>query len=70
MRQEKLQELEQEIGYCFRDKQLLTRAMTHSSYAHEKFQPKFSDNERLEFLGDAVLELISSEFLYTAYPEK
>ena len=70
MKQKKLQELEQEIGYQFQDEGLLVHALTHSSYAHEKFQPKFSDNERLEFLGDAVLEVISSDFLYNAYPEK
>ena len=70
MKQERLQKFEKEIGYCFKKKELLINALTHSSYAHEKYQPKLSDNERLEFLGDAVLELISSDYLYTLYPEK
>lgn len=59
--------LEQIIGYRFHDKHLLTQAMTHSSYANEKKQGKAGCNERLEFLGDAVLELISSDFLYAKY---
>ena len=48
---------------------LLLRAFTHSSYANEKHLKRFSDNERLEFLGDAVLELVSSEFLYLNYKD-
>jgi len=61
----KFQEL---IGYAFKDEQLLKQALTHSSYANEKHLKKLSDNERLEFLGDAVLEVVSSEFLYQNYP--
>ena len=61
----KFQEL---IGYTFKNEQLLKQALTHSSYANEKHLKKLSDNERLEFLGDAVLEVISSEFLYANYP--
>lgn len=56
--------LEKKIGYTFQDFSLLKRAMMHSSYTNEKHLPKYECNERLEFLGDAVLELISSEFLY------
>lgn len=56
------------IGYEFKNEQLLKQALTHSSYANEKHLKKLSDNERLEFLGDAVLEVISSEFLYENYP--
>ena len=41
-----------------------SQALTHSSFANEKHMKKLSDNERLEFLGDAVLEVVSSEFLY------
>ena len=48
----------------------MRQALTHSSYANEKHMKKHSDNERLEFLGDAVLEIISSEFLYKEYPDK
>ncbi|MDE6314121.1 MAG: ribonuclease III [Lachnospiraceae bacterium] len=60
----KLEELQKKIGYKFHDIKLLKHALTHSSYANERRLPKFENNERLEFLGDAVLELISSEFLY------
>lgn len=63
MKESKIQELEQIIGYRFQDKELLTLAMTHSSYANEH-RMRYKHNERLEFLGDAVLELVSSEFLY------
>ncbi len=59
-----LKELEEKIGYAFEDASLLNRAMIHSSYANEKHLPKYECNERLEFLGDAVLELVSSEFLF------
>mgnify|MGYP003305125415 FL=1 len=61
----KFQEL---IGYAFKNEQLLKQALTHSSYANEKHLKKLSDNERLEFLGDAVLEVVSSEFLFQNYP--
>ncbi len=63
-------ELEKKIDYQFHDFRLLQQAMTHSSYANEHHIDKLSCNERLEFLGDAVLELISSDFLYRNYPEK
>ena len=56
------------IGYQFNNEELLKQALTHSSYANEKHLKKLSDNERLEFLGDAVLELTSSEFLFAHYP--
>ena len=56
-----LKKLEQTIGYQFTAKSLLEQAMTHSSYANEKHLGKLGCNERLEFLGDAVLELISSD---------
>ncbi|MCQ2507795.1 MAG: ribonuclease III [Dorea sp.] len=61
-----LQELEKKIGYEFSNKALLENAMIHSSYANEKRMPKYKCNERIEFLGDAVLELVSSEFLFFA----
>ena len=63
-------EFQNKIGYHFSNEALLRQALTHSSYAHEKHMKKFSDNERLEFLGDAVLEIVSSEFLYNNYPLK
>lgn len=64
-----LAELEKIIGYTFQNKNLLSQAMTHSSYANEKKLGKLGCNERLEFLGDAVLELVSSDFLYKKFLE-
>ena len=61
-------EFEERIGYQFQDKKLLAQALTHSSYANECHMGRLSDNERLEFLGDAVLELVSSEFLFESFP--
>ena len=61
--------LEERIGYHFREAALLTQAMTHSSYANEKRLAPHHDNERLEYLGDAVLELVTSDYLYHRYPE-
>lgn len=57
------------IKYQFQNVQLLKNALTHSSYANEKKTGKFKDNERLEFLGDAVLELTSSDFIYKKYTD-
>lgn len=64
-----LKELERKIGYRFRNPSLLERAMMHSSYVNEKHLPKYCCNERLEFLGDAVLELVSSDYLFKENPE-
>ena len=64
-----LRELEEIIGYKFKNRHYLEQAMTHSSYANEKNLGKLGCNERLEFLGDAVLELISSDFLYGEFPK-
>lgn len=63
-------EIEEKIGYQFRNKVLLTQALTHSSYANERHLNRPADNERLEFLGDAVLEVVSSDFLFHEYPER
>ncbi len=68
MNQNILEEFQNVIGYHFENRNLLRQALTHSSYANEKHMHKLSDNERLEFLGDAVLEIISSEFLFENYP--
>lgn len=57
--------LEKEIGYEFRNKKLLETALTHTSYAYEK---KKQSNEKLEFLGDSILEFVSSEFIFHQYP--
>ena len=60
--------LEERIGYSFRDKKLLRQALTHSSFINEQKINKTKDYERLEFLGDAVLELVSSDFLFHEHP--
>ncbi len=67
--QRNIGELEQIIGYRFRDRELLENALRHSSYTNEHKKTHLPDNERLEFLGDAVLELSSSEFLFRNYPK-
>ncbi len=67
---EKLKEFQEKTGYTFRAEGLLRQALTHSSYANEHNQKRNSDNERLEFLGDAVLEIITSEYLFNHYPDK
>lgn len=64
-----LKTLENKIGYQFRDITLLEQAMRHSSYSNERHMEKHKSNERLEFLGDAVLELVSSEYLYLSSPK-
>lgn len=66
---DKMKKLEEAIGYEFQDGGLLEHAMTHSSYANEHRIAYTGNNERLEFLGDAVLELTSSEFLYHKYQD-
>ena len=65
----KIKELEHSIGYHFRDFNLLVMAMRHSSYVNEHHMERLECNERLEFLGDAVLEVVSSEFLYKSFPK-
>lgn len=57
--------LEENIGYKFKDKQILKKALTHTSYAYEN---NLESNEKLEFLGDSILEFISSEYIYSKYP--
>lgn len=56
--------LEESIGYEFKDKELLKKALTHTSYAYEN---KLESNEKLEFLGDSILEFISSKYIYNNY---
>ncbi|MCD8216589.1 MAG: ribonuclease III [Clostridiales bacterium] len=65
----KLQEFQEIIGYHFQQEGLLRQALTHSSYANERHMKKLYNNERLEFLGDAVLEIVTSEHLYQLHPE-
>lgn len=64
MDNEAIEKLQEKIAYRFRDDGLLRQALTHSSYANEMKINKYGDYERLEFLGDAVLEFVSSDFLY------
>ncbi|MBR0172869.1 MAG: ribonuclease III [Lachnospiraceae bacterium] len=60
--------LEERIGYGFRDETLFTQALTHSSYTNEaKNKDRGENYERLEYLGDAVLEMVTSDFLYHRY---
>ena len=61
--------LEERIGYTFKNTELLRQALTHSSFANERRINKTGNYERLEFLGDAVLELVSSEFLYREHSQ-
>ena len=61
--------LEEKIGYVFSNKKLLKTALSHSSYVNESNSSRAMDNERLEFLGDAVLELVISEYIYQNYSD-
>ena len=67
MQNNHLEELENRINYSFKNKELLLLSLIHPSYANENNIDKIHTNQRLEFLGDAVLELISSDFLYRLY---
>lgn len=64
-----LSDLEAQLGYVFQDKSLLQRALTHRSYLNESPQLLWLDNERLEFLGDAILGFVTAEHLYHHFPE-
>lgn len=68
MFEEKLSKLEAKIGFEFKNKDLLLQALTHRSYLNENPKWHLDHNERLEFLGDAVLELIVTDYLYNNYP--
>jgi len=62
--------LEKAVGRAFKDRELLARALTHSSYAYEAAPDSPADNERLEFLGDSVIGLVAAEFFLLAFPER
>ena len=66
---EVLKEIQEKIGHEFKDEQYLNWALTHSSYANEYKKQRIVYNERLEFLGDSILGLIVSEYIYTEYPK-
>ncbi|MCI8651247.1 MAG: ribonuclease III [Oscillospiraceae bacterium] len=63
-----MESLEAKLGYTFRDRSLLENALTHSSYANENRSPMGS-NERLEFLGDSILGMVTADFLYKEHPD-
>lgn len=64
-----MEELESKIGYQFKDKALMREAITHSSYAKERKAQHIKYNERLEFLGDAVLSIVVSDYIFKHCPE-
>ncbi len=67
----KLQRLQERLGYTFGDRAILLQALTHTSYGHEYLQKKpiaLRDNERLEFLGDAILDVVVSDILLESFP--
>lgn len=67
---DKKKKFEKEIGLKFKDEELLKRSLTHRSFLNEHDNEDLKSNERLEFLGDAVLELVVSEFLFNEYPDR
>ena len=62
------QDFQQRLGYAFRDPTLLERALTHKSYSNENREAQSPNNERLEFLGDAVLGFVIGEMIYRSFP--
>ena len=67
--QESMESFEKLINYSFNNRKLIKQALTHSSFSNERRYDKLQNNERLEFLGDAVLELVSSEYIFAAHKE-
>ena len=65
-----IKELEEAIGYRFHNISLLQNALTHSSYANERWHNGLLSNERLEFLGDSVLGMLVAEYLYRSFPNR
>lgn len=63
-------ELEQRLGYAYRDRALFETALSHSSYANERCQQPLASYERLEFLGDSILGFVTAEYLYSVFPTK
>ena len=68
IKEQKFNQLQDRLGIHFRNDKLLKQAFTHSSYVNEHRRKPYEDNERLEFLGDAVLELTVSRYLFEKYP--
>ncbi len=65
-----IKDLEKAIGYEFRDIGLLQNALTHSSYANERWHDSLKSNERLEFLGDSILGMVVAEHLFRSFPSR
>ena len=65
-----IKDLEKAIGYQFRNISLLQNALTHSSYANERWHNSLLSNERLEFLGDSVLGMLVADYLYRTFPDR
>ena len=65
-----INELETAIGYQFRNITLLQNALSHSSYANERWHDGLKSNERLEFLGDSVLGMLVADYLYRNFPNR
>ena len=65
-----INELETAIGYRFKNISLLQNALTHSSYANERWHNSLKSNERLEFLGDSILGMVVAEYLYKTFPDR
>ena len=66
--EENIAALQRKLGFAWQDEELLRLALTHGSFNYEQRRPEIEDNQRLEFLGDAVLELIVSTHLYNVFP--
>ena len=64
-----MRELERKLNYSFRNPELLSEALSHSSYANEHRSARLNSNERLEFLGDSVLGFVTAEFLFAQHPD-
>ena len=65
-----IKDLEEAIGYHFKNISLLQNALTHSSYANERWHNSLLSNERLEFLGDSILGMLVAEYLYRNFPDR
>ncbi|MCD6412316.1 ribonuclease III [bacterium] len=70
MKEKNLLEIEKKLGLEFKNKNLLLQALCHRSYLNEHPEWKLGDNERLEFLGDAVIEILVTEYLFSKFPEE
>ena len=65
-----IKDLEKAIGYQFKNITLLQNALAHSSYANERWHDSLKSNERLEFLGDSILGMVTAEYLYRNFPDR